>query len=151
VICNLVNDVRFVQIDGFVQRIPAHDIKVILRGTTDHIDVVTAEITSLFAHADENCQIETVRKISISRLPPNPSFKILNSASRYAIKSDKSPEEYDNHSSKSSHASKESSLRSKEDPSLPLEEQSCSMGVEPLDARDDKEISHCLTRGGELV
>jgi hypothetical protein len=110
VICNFVNDVRSAQIDGYVQRIPDHDIKIILRGPRDDIDVVTTAIMSLFP--DPDCQIDTLRNISISCLNPNPSFRILNSTSRDAMKSDESPEKYDNQSSKSSHSLKESSLRS---------------------------------------
>ncbi len=108
VIWNFVNDIRNVEIDGFVQRIPDYDIKILLRGTKEHTDLVFDEIMSRFP--DEGCQIETLRSISISSLRRNPSFQILNSSSR-AKKSDQYPGKYDNISSKSSDQGKDSSLK----------------------------------------
>ena len=93
---NLVNGMKGVSIDGFVQRIHICDLKVVLRGTEGDAQYVMAALRNLV-----NCDIEEIRYESFHAWPisPNtPSFKILTSASRRAKKSDISVDAFDNKS-----------------------------------------------------
>ncbi len=89
----LVTDCFGVLVDGFVQRIPVHDLKVVLRGSENDIDFVTNQIRSSLS----TCQIEVKRRVSLGgQSILSPTFKILRSASREAIKSDLTGDSNDN-------------------------------------------------------
>ncbi len=95
-----------VLVDGFVQRIPVHDLKIILRGSENDIDIVANLIRSQLS----TCEIEVKLRVNLGgQSIPSPSFRILRSASREAKKSDLSDDIYDNKSSvRSGSASRES-------------------------------------------
>ena len=97
----IVDSLRNVFIDGYVQRIPDHDIKIVLKGTERDIQIVVTEIVKNIP----DCNIETVRYCYCVSWPNVPSFKILQSASRDAVKSKLSDDCYDNKSVRSDNKS----------------------------------------------
>jgi hypothetical protein len=91
-ICERVNGNRLLQIDGYVQRISGHDLKVVLRGSDGDITVAVAEITSGLT----DTVVTFGNRIHYtSRWPDPPTFRILKSSVSSALKSEQSPEHYD--------------------------------------------------------
>jgi hypothetical protein len=93
---NFVNTMIGVFIDGFVQRIPCHDLKVVIRGTEDHVQYVIGQLRNSI-----DCDIQEIRYGGYHAWPSDPRFKILRSASRRALKSDLSDDIFDNKSIRS--------------------------------------------------
>ena len=63
-----------VLVDGFVQRIPVHDLKIILRGSENDIDIVANRIRSQLS----TCEIEVKLRVNLGgQSIPSPSFRIL--------------------------------------------------------------------------
>ena len=93
---DIVNSIRGVEIDGFVQRIPVHDLKLVVRGTESDVLIVLQDIrVEIDKRSSENhCEIETIRFIACLSWPSSRSFKILGSASIRAIKSDNSDDKF---------------------------------------------------------
>jgi hypothetical protein len=76
-ICERVNGNRLLQIDGYVQRISGHDLKVVLRGSDGDITVAVAEITSGLT----DTVVTFGNRIHYtSRWPDPPTFRILKSS-----------------------------------------------------------------------
>ena len=73
---NLVNTMTCVLLDGFVQRIPVNDLKVVIRGTEDHVQHAIRQLRD-----SVDCDFQQISYGSYIRWPPNPRFKILKSAS----------------------------------------------------------------------
>ena len=94
---DLVNTIVGVVIDGFVMRIPAHDLKLVIRGTGDDVVYVLQQIRDAIPDSD----IEEVRNNSYHAWPTNPSFKIVGSASTKAVKSEHSDDKFENKSMRS--------------------------------------------------
>ncbi len=74
----LVTNCVGVLVDGYVQLIPPHDLKVVLRGTANDLNFVIAQIDSEFLE----CEIEVLRYVHRGiPLPSKPSFRIITSSS----------------------------------------------------------------------
>ena len=85
VVFDIVNGMRGVAIDGHVQRIPVHDLKVTIRGIERHVNLVSAELRRSLAE----CDFEQVRYVRYEAWPERgPHFIIMPSASREDLKSD---------------------------------------------------------------
>ena len=97
---NMVNSMTGVFVDGFVQRIPVHDLKVVLRGTENDVQNVIRELGEKIV-----CDIQEIRYGRYHTWPSNPHFKILGSSSRRALKSNVSNDAYDNNSIRSKSSS----------------------------------------------
>eukprot|EP01034_Spumella_vulgaris_P036856 gene36856-45468_t len=95
-VLGFVNTMTGVLIDGFVQRIPIHDLKVVLRGTEEHVQFVIGQLRDSI-----DCDIQEIRYGGYHAWPADPRFKILGSATRKALKSDKSDDAFDNKSIRS--------------------------------------------------
>jgi hypothetical protein len=91
---DIVIAITSVLIDGFVIRIPTHDLKVVIRGTEADVQYVLQQIRDSM----NDCDIEEIRFNLYHAWPNNPSFNICGSISINAIKSDKSDDKFDNKS-----------------------------------------------------
>jgi len=80
---NLVNTMTCVLLDGFVQRIPVNDLKVVIRGTEDHVQHAIRQLRD-----SVECDFQEIRYGGYHAWPSNPHFKILKSTSRKALKSE---------------------------------------------------------------
>ncbi len=87
----------FLPIDGFVQRIPEFDLKVVLRGTEADLDYVINRMRLNLPAIT----FEQIRWVRYSIWSFAPSFVIIRSSSRFAIKSPRSGDSNDNHSVRS--------------------------------------------------
>lgn len=93
---DFVNTLTGVLIDGFVQRIPVHDLKVVIRGTEDHVQFVIGQLRDSI-----DCDFQEIRYGGYHAWPSDPRFKIIRSATRRALKSDVSDDAFDNKSIRS--------------------------------------------------
>lgn len=93
---DLVNTLTGVLIDGFVQRIPVHDLKIVIRGTEDHVLLVIEQLRRSI-----DCDFQQIRYINYYAWPSDPRFKIIRSTTRRALKSDISDDVFDNKSTRS--------------------------------------------------
>lgn len=93
---NLVNTMTDILIDGFVQRIPVHDLKVVIRGTEDHVQYVIGQLCGSI-----DCDFQEIRYGRYHAWPRDPRFKILRSSTSRALKSDISDDAFDNKSTRS--------------------------------------------------
>ena len=66
----LVTTLTGVLIDGFVQRVPVHDLRVVIRGTEDHVVFVIERLRNSI-----DCDIQEIRFGSYHSWPSNPHFK----------------------------------------------------------------------------
>ncbi len=94
---DIVSNIReSIVIDGFVQRIPIHDVRVVIRGTEDHVERVIGKLRE-----DIDCDFQEIRYGRYHAWPAVPRFKILPSTTRKALKSDISGDANDNKSNRS--------------------------------------------------
>lgn len=102
---NLVDSIRLVSIDGYVQRVPVHDLKVVIRGTEDDVKIVLQTISNSIPI---ECGVQQISLVPYIVWPHSPRFKILASTSAKALKSDLSGDDYDNKSNRSKSSNKSS-------------------------------------------
>merc|ERR1712194_632779 len=67
-VLSLVTGIRCIEVDGFVQRIPVHDLKVVIRGTAEHVQSAIQVIRSSI-----DCDIEQLRSTNYHAWPSKPS------------------------------------------------------------------------------
>jgi hypothetical protein len=83
-----INQFEGVNVDGYIQRVVGNDIKLVIRGTLDHLNVLESNFLS---HQHWSCRLESSH-VYLGRLRES-KITILHNQ-QGAIPSDRSPREY---------------------------------------------------------